>query len=165
METNEVERIVIKPTIGRVVWYTPAKENDPLAGSDQPLAALVAYVWNDDTINLAVFDTEGRATNRTNVTLFQDGDALPESGNYAEWMPYQKGAELKARAAQAAMPPTPPMSIRPLGYEVIGGYEGSAQRTGLSAGGLIAAMERSPEEGDFSETTADNKPPEDQSAT
>lgn len=58
----------------------------------------------------------------------------------------------------------PLVFIHALGKEVIVFNEGSAQQDGLSTGGLIAAIKRSPAEGDFSETTADNKPPEDQSA-
>lgn len=100
METNEVERIVIKATIGRVVWYTPGESNDPLfRDPSQKLASIIAYVWSDSMINLTVFDQDGVATNRTIVPLIQDGENYPACGNYAEWMPYQKGAELKARAA------------------------------------------------------------------
>ncbi|WP_109477684.1 hypothetical protein [Paraburkholderia sp. C35] len=85
---------MIKPSIGRVVWFTPEK-NDALA-SDQQLAALIAYVHSDRSVNLAVFDAcGGGAHSRTSVTLLQGDDLPPEGGGYAEWMPFQKGQAVK----------------------------------------------------------------------
>ena len=75
---------MIKPTIGRVVWFYPAH-----SFNQQPNAALIAYVWSDDLVNLAVFDATGVATNETSVVLFQ-GDGEPPSTPYCAWMPYQK---------------------------------------------------------------------------
>lgn len=87
---------MIEPTIGRVVWFTPAKTDESLSGSSQPLAALVAHVHSDRCVNLAVFDANGGGSHsRTSVTLLQDDDVAPEAGYYAEWMPYQKGQAAK----------------------------------------------------------------------
>ena len=85
---------MIKPTVGRVVWYWPAlTENEVKAA--QPCAALIAYVWNDRIVNLAVFTPNGVSYNETSVTLVQEGDAVPQLGRYAEWMPYQVGQAKK----------------------------------------------------------------------
>jgi hypothetical protein len=93
---------VIKPTIGRVVWFTPATSDNTLArNGTQPLAALVTCVWSDTCVNLAVFDANGIATNRTSVLLLQ-GDGDRPDGYFCEWMPYQKGQAAKTEALEAA---------------------------------------------------------------
>lgn len=77
---------MIKPTIGRVVWYTPGA-TDPQ--SDQKMPALVSYVWSDTCVNLAVFDSNGKTFNSTSVHLKQEDSEMP-TAPYCEWMPYQK---------------------------------------------------------------------------
>lgn len=84
---------MIKPTIGRVVWFWPDIKNE----NNQPLAAVVAHVWSDTCVNLAVFDANGFASSRTSVLLHQEGSPQP-SACFAEWMPYQIG-QAKAQAA------------------------------------------------------------------
>jgi hypothetical protein len=96
---------MIKPSIGRVVWYTPSKADFQLANtSSQPLAALVAFVHGDECVNLAVFDANGGHHSRCSVQLVQD--EVPafylEHGGYAEWMPYQKGQAAKTETLEAA---------------------------------------------------------------
>ena len=86
---------MIKPTIGRVVWYHP-QNAEP---DDQPNAALVAYVWSDTLVNLAVFDSNGSAYNKSSVFLYQ-GDGEPPSSSYCEWMPYQQGQAAKTEALE-----------------------------------------------------------------
>jgi hypothetical protein len=83
---------MIKPTVGRVVWYHP---NGVIAS--QPHAALITYVWSDTCVNLAIFDREGHLYQRSSVTLLQDGELVPQD-NYAEWMPYQLGQAAKTEA-------------------------------------------------------------------
>jgi hypothetical protein len=83
---------VIKPTVGRIVWYRPSQAFD--AGMTvhdwlQPLAATVAYVWSDTCVNLDVVDHNGVHHARTSVTLHQ-GEGPCTSSPFAEWMPYQK---------------------------------------------------------------------------
>lgn len=87
---------MIKPSIGRVVWFTPGKTDSALNFSNQKLAALVTYVHSDRCVNLAVFDANGNGFSRTSVTLLQDEDVGNEGGYYAEWMPYQIGQAKKA---------------------------------------------------------------------
>ena len=78
---------MIKPTIGRVVWYYP--ENAQL--SDQPFPALVCYVHSDEIINVAGFDANGLQFAKTSVPLIQDEAKYREQKNrFACWMPYQK---------------------------------------------------------------------------
>jgi hypothetical protein len=92
---------MIKPSIGRVVWYRP--KDYPV--SAQPLAALVVFVWNDSMVNLVVFDQNGMGKPKLSITLRQDGDEIPNE-SYCEWMPYQIGqaaktAELETKLASA----------------------------------------------------------------
>jgi len=89
---------MIKPTIGRVVWYRPNKYDDAFAFYQvEPLAAMVVRVWNDRMVNLVVFDPNGLPLSRTSVRLIQEGDPIG-SESYCEWMPYQLG---QAKAAGA----------------------------------------------------------------
>jgi hypothetical protein len=81
---------MIKPTIGRVVWY----HNPNSKITDQPWAAIVCYIHSDTLINLSVFDENGLGKAKESVVLYQgEGErpALP----YAEWMPYQQGQAAK----------------------------------------------------------------------
>lgn len=99
---------MISPTVGRIVWFHPngnEAANDLLAsnGSDQPMAASVAYVWGDTLVNLDVIDHSGAHAAFTSVTLIQDGYDIPASGEcYCEWMPYQKGQAAKYEALAGA---------------------------------------------------------------
>lgn len=87
---------MIKPSIGRVVWYHPAAaERIPGQPNDQPLAAHVTYVWGDRMVNLMAITPNGTPFGVTSVTLVQDGDASPIE-RYCEWMPFQKGQAAKA---------------------------------------------------------------------
>jgi hypothetical protein len=97
---------MIKPTVGRVVWYTPSKRLDengdtkyefPCDGK-QPLAALVAYVHSDSMVNLTVFDTNGVSHSACSVELIQEGHPKDSYGRYCEWMPYQLGQAAKTEA-------------------------------------------------------------------
>jgi hypothetical protein len=79
---------LIKPTIGRVVWYYPDGDT---GGDDQPLAAVIAHVWDDYTINLMAIDPNGNTFSVLEAVLLQ-GDEVPHPGeSYACWMPYQLG--------------------------------------------------------------------------
>jgi hypothetical protein len=87
---------MISPSIGRVVWYYPPRHPD----GEQPLAAIVAHVWSDTCVNLAIFDANGRplADPPTSVLLVQPGNEVPSGGGYCTWMPYQ----IQTAAKQAA---------------------------------------------------------------
>lgn len=87
--------MVIKPTVGRVVWFFPSGKSHE--NGDQPQAALVTHVWSDTCVNLAVFDSNGRPMTDppTSVLLLQEGNEVPTGGNYCMWMPYQVGQAKK----------------------------------------------------------------------
>jgi hypothetical protein len=88
---------VIKPTVGRVVWFYPKDR----VHSHQPHAAIVTSVHGDRCVNLAVFMPNGVPMSHppTSVTLVQEGDAIPEGACYCCWMPHQLG-QAKAEAAR-----------------------------------------------------------------
>ncbi len=99
---------MIKPTIGRVVLFTPSNnsvipgfstyQHDP--SKPLQLAAIICYVHSDKMINVAAFDPNGVQHGFCSVTLIQDDDTPPEYGYYAQWMPYQK------QVASGAIQPT-----------------------------------------------------------
>lgn len=83
---------MIKPTVGRVVWFYPGRNDAMPVHPDNPfapLAALVTHVHTDTCINLSVFDPWGGVHGRQEVFLNQH-EAPPPNGAYAAWMPYQK---------------------------------------------------------------------------
>ena len=83
---------MIKPTIGRVMWYWPDKESR----GDQPWAAFVTYVHGDNIVNLCVFTPNGVPTSTTSVPVVQDGSPFTAGDSpYVGWMPYQIGQAKK----------------------------------------------------------------------
>lgn len=82
---------LIKPTIGRIVWYTPGKNEVLPRITGMALAAIIVGVWSDTCVNLTVFDANGNTHGKTSVPLMQDDNFVKGDGFYCEWMPYQKG--------------------------------------------------------------------------
>lgn len=82
---------MIKPTVGRVVWFRPYGDREPKM---QPLAAIITYVHSDTEVNLAVFGVDGTNFSATIITLKQEEDQKIV-GMYCEWMPYQIGQAKK----------------------------------------------------------------------
>lgn len=81
---------MIRPTIGRVVWYWAAATVRNVEGA-QPNPALVTWVWGDgELVNLVTFDCNGDARPAARVPLWQGEGEPPTDGQFAEWMPYQK---------------------------------------------------------------------------
>ena len=107
---------VIKPTVGRKVWYrnngsmqklprADGKVSHPeFCGIEQPMDATVIFVHGSRMVNLDITDHVGQRFVATSVPLLQDGDAIPDLGCYCEWMPYQQG---QARKDAAGEKPTP----------------------------------------------------------
>lgn len=101
---------MIKPTVGRKVWYRPSA-NDKAGQEgmrhygDAPLDATVVCVHSDRLVNLVIFDQNGNLFKRTSVRLLQDDDVphVDAEGNntgfYVEWMPYQTKVAAKEEAA------------------------------------------------------------------
>jgi hypothetical protein len=78
----------IDPTVGKTVWFNPAYNSTNSAFAPATVcAAIVAAVLPDGRVNLAVFDANGASHSMEKVPLVQDGEASPENGYYAEWIP------------------------------------------------------------------------------
>lgn len=101
---------IIRPTVGRVVWYW----RDPATYPDirdrknldtQPMAATIAYVHNEASVNLHVIDHQGVPCSATSVPLRQAGEGVPNC-SFCEWMPYQHGQAARADAAESAGKPS-----------------------------------------------------------
>lgn len=102
---------MIKPTVGRVVWFYPAT-NQATSGftppnEGEPLAAIIARVVDADAgaVHLAVFDGAGVSRSEPYVKLIQEGEKVPADGRYAAWMPYQIGQAKKHDADVAQQRP------------------------------------------------------------
>jgi hypothetical protein len=80
---------LIKPTVGRVVWFNQMKP-DVFPGSGGTCAAIVTYVHSDRLVNLCVFDAKGNTHSRILIPLVQPGDTKPTTA-HCEWMPFQIG--------------------------------------------------------------------------
>ena len=104
---------VIKPTVGRKVWFRPSKydQQGPVpmqCAVGHPLDATVIAVHGDRCVNVLVTDMVGRQFPVLSVTLVHDGENPPADGEgvpfgrYVEWMPYQKGQA--AKDASSALP-------------------------------------------------------------
>lgn len=98
---------VIKPTVGRIVWYYPSAFDRSClvcgVPGEQPLGAMVSYVWGDRMVNLTVSGVNGGTFGRTSVPLVQEGDHPVKSGcAYCTWMPYQVGQAKKHEAPPTA---------------------------------------------------------------
>lgn len=97
------------PTVGSIVWYTPAEKRNVPGKAESPdteipgpapgeaLAAIVAHVVNDTSVNLAVFDAHGVVHSRQGVRLWDGKEPAPIGGYAATSAPQkkqpQKGAE------------------------------------------------------------------------
>lgn len=89
---------MIVPTIGRVMWYWPAKT----LRCDQPYAVFVTYVHSDNMINVGGFNSNGEPFASTSVPIVQDGSPYTVGDSaYCEWMPYQKVQATKHEAEVA----------------------------------------------------------------
>lgn len=99
---------MIKPTVGRVVFFWTGNSVDPKfsAHPSQPCAATVAYVHSDSMVNLSVTDHNGVQHACCSVKLIQEGEPKPEFGFYCEWMPYQKQVAAGAIAPNLHKVPT-----------------------------------------------------------
>lgn len=87
---------MIKPTVGRIVWYRTGAPTQ-----EAPWAAIVTYVHDDRHINIIGFDPMSHSFPAHYLTLCQENEPRPE-GPYAEWMPYQIGQAKKHEDVPAA---------------------------------------------------------------
>lgn len=87
---------MIKPTVGRVVWFYKYTQGQ---GHKGPLAAHVCAVHSDQKVNLMVIDEAGVPRPETSVRLVQQNEEAPD-GDYCCWMPYQIGQAAKTEEAE-----------------------------------------------------------------
>lgn len=99
---------IIKPTIGRRVWFRPSAaflaSNPTLAqlNPEQPMDAGIVYVQHDHMVNLIVTDHVGKTLAVPSVPLLAGHYVADEDTDVyccCEWMPYQKGQAAKTEAA------------------------------------------------------------------
>lgn len=79
----------ISPTIGRVVWFFPDESPQrhlTLLDRTTPLDGHIVYVHSETSVNLVVFDHEGRSHPYLSVPI----NTGQTTGMRAEWMPYQQ---------------------------------------------------------------------------
>lgn len=102
------ESKMIVPTVGRVVWYWPDGQVQMRTGDAQPCAAIIAHVRSNTLINIAYFDENGHAHNRTGVRLIQDERITPDIQDpFCTWMPFQVGQQAKTEALEKALQAVP----------------------------------------------------------
>lgn len=97
----QVEDGMIVPTLGCIVWFTPAT-GEHTATDNGMCAAMVVKVLSPRMVNLIVFDANGLAQPRADVPLLQDDDPVPAAGHFCQWMPYQVEAAKRQQTAAAA---------------------------------------------------------------
>ncbi len=97
---------MIKPTVGRVVWYRAHPEDHRKSIDAQPCAAIIAYVHSDELVNLMVIGHDGVAFSKADVTLVQEEGETVEAG-WCQWMPYQKGQAAKTEALEKKLSADP----------------------------------------------------------
>lgn len=91
---------MIAPTVGRIVWFYRSADMNLMRMDEQPMAAIIAYVFDARTVMLMVIDHGGQPTPlNVPVQLLQDDDTPPVAGHaYCTWMPYQKAVAAGAIA-------------------------------------------------------------------
>lgn len=128
----------ITPTIGRVVWYFLNHEQR------QPWAALIVFVNRNPlappaewTINVGGFDHEGVPFRAHNVPFASAEGDPPAKGDFAMWMPYQKGQAAKTEELEKHIQATQEEAIA--SARVI---DDTVKRFGAVPGVLLIAQER-----------------------
>ena len=99
---------VIKPTIGRRVWFRPSAAflaSNPILtqfNPEQPMDAGIVYVQHDHMVNLIVTDHVGKTLAVPSVPLLAGHYVADEDTDVyccCEWMPYQKSQAAKTEVA------------------------------------------------------------------
>jgi hypothetical protein len=90
---------IIKPTVGRKVWYWPSANDNGVQLQGQPWDATIIGVHSDNRVNIRVTDSIGYTSGKQFVHLLQ-GEEKATGGGYCQWMPYQVG-QVKAQEASS----------------------------------------------------------------
>lgn len=93
---------MIKPTVGRVVWFWPASTLPKGSPGAQPLAATIAFVHSGTCVNLTVHDRNGETYGMTSAELWHGEGESPDRP-HCEWMPYQKGQAAKTEELERSV--------------------------------------------------------------
>lgn len=103
--------------MGRKVWFRlngsmqklPCADGrvvlPELCGIEQPMDATVIFVHGTRMVNLDITDHIGQRFVARSVPLLQDGDLIPDTGFYCEWMPYQTAQAKKEHVARVEADP------------------------------------------------------------
>lgn len=93
---------LIKPTIGRKVWYWPVNERGITTFDEkQACDATVIFVHSDTCVNLRITDHMGGTHSRMSVLLHQGAVEDRPPSSCATWMPYQQGQAKKDAESEA----------------------------------------------------------------
>jgi hypothetical protein len=107
MSINQKGDIMIKPTVGRMVYFRPSiftnSEYFAMPLDTEPCAAIIVRVWDDHLVNLSIFDANGTPHAMTSVPLIQEGEPKPEDGFFCYWMPFQIGQAVKTAEVEAKL--------------------------------------------------------------
>jgi hypothetical protein len=109
----------ITPTVGRLLHYHPNQADAyGHARRGQPLAAVVAHVNDDGSINISALSAEGSWFGRLRVPIVQEGEdvsPLAIAYGYCTWMPYQVGQAAKTEQLEKQLNAEPRFPIHGLG--------------------------------------------------
>lgn len=107
--------VLIKPTIGRRIWFWPGQVDLLTAAPmrqvapEQPFDAGIIYVYGDTCVNLQITDHQGGIWFRERVSILLEGEDQHPGNPYgvAQWMHYQVGqaAREAERASEKAVSP------------------------------------------------------------
>jgi hypothetical protein len=107
---------MIKPTVGDDMWYRPKKFDTGTDPGDQPLAAIVTKVHDDNLVNLNVFGIDGVSHSRLKVPIVQEGGPhTPGALPHCEWRPDRVGQAKKHEGDEPRKQPSPGSMSPPYG--------------------------------------------------
>lgn len=122
---------MIKPTIGRVVWFF----QNGVGRADekrQPNAMLVAFVHEGgELVNLGGFNSNGQPISACSVPLLQEESQYPVVEAFCCWMPYQIGQAAKEKQMDKPVAVTPAPVAGPVSVADKAAKEGLVAREAL----------------------------------
>lgn len=137
----------IEPTVARMIHYSP-RTDDVIYSSTQVLAAILAGVNTDGSVNLAVFGADGSGPYARQNVAIADGYTL----GCATWMPYQMGQAQRTAMAESQLTGAQQGGLS--------GAAGEAKQfsTSMMTDAKLAAMQAQPSVTRDAEEPAKNEP-------